>query len=48
MSNAEIATSWELWCEYVDPAATMTRAEWDAMSVAERLRLMVECFGVTA
>ena len=44
-TDAQIASSWNLWQEYVDPQATMTREQWDAMSFRECLDTLHECFG---
>ena len=43
ITNEEIARDWNLWIEYVDPDATMTREEFDAMSIEERLEFMEQC-----
>ena len=45
MTNSEIADSWSLWCLYVDPGATMTQEEFDAMTTADRLQIIADCFG---
>lgn len=42
---AEIASDWSLWTQYVDPDATMTRPEFDALTVEQRIALQVEAFG---
>jgi hypothetical protein len=42
---AEIASSFDLWQDYIDPNATTSRAEFDAMSHADRVALIVETFG---
>jgi hypothetical protein len=44
-TNEQIAASWDLWREYIDPNATMTRAEFDAATVAEKVGLIVHIFG---
>jgi hypothetical protein len=44
-SYKEIATDWELWCERVDPNGTMTRDEFDVISIDERIQIIVDCFG---
>jgi hypothetical protein len=44
-TNREIAKSWDLWQEYINPDGTMTRDEFDAMSVDERVDFIVDCFG---
>jgi hypothetical protein len=41
----EIAVSWELWQEYVDPGSQGTREKWDAMTIEERIAFQVACFG---
>ena len=45
METETIIRSWDLWCEYVDPSATMTEAEFDAMTLEERRAFVVGCFG---
>ncbi len=44
-TNREIATNFELWGEYFDPSATMTQAEFDALTIDERERMIEEAFG---
>ena len=44
-TRTEIANNWTLWQEYADPSATMTRDEFDAMPLAEKLQIQVDCFG---
>jgi len=44
-SYAEIAQDFSLWGEYVDRDATMTEAEFDALSVEQKIALQVEAFG---
>ena len=41
---AEIAEDYELWCEYVDPGATMTEDEFDALSTDEKVKMQREMF----
>jgi len=41
---AEIATNYELWVEFVDPNATMTEAEFDELSTAEKIAMQREMF----
>ena len=41
---AEIAEDYELWCEYVDPGATMTEDEFDALSIEEKVQMQREMF----
>lgn len=43
---AKIAADFRLWGEYMDAGTTMSRAEFDSMSVAEKVALQVEAFGV--
>ena len=45
ISNQMMAQSWDLWREYIDPDATMTEAEFDAMTVEDRIRLIEAAFG---
>ena len=45
ISNRAMAQSWDLWREYIDPDATMTEAEFDAMTVEDRIRLIEAAFG---
>jgi hypothetical protein len=45
ITNEKIAKSWELWQEYADPTATMTKEQFDEMTFDERFDLLVECFG---
>lgn len=40
-----VATNWFLWNEYVNTYAAMTRAEFDALTVGERIALQIEIFG---
>ena len=42
---ADIAASFGLWGEYVDPDMTFSEEEFEAMSSEQRIALMVECFG---
>jgi hypothetical protein len=41
----QIANDWILWIEYVDPSATMTRTEFDAMSMDEKMALQISIWG---
>lgn len=45
MTYEQIANDFALWMEYVDPNATMTEEEFEAMSVEQKIALQVECFG---
>ena len=42
---AEIAADWALWSKFVDGDATMTREEFDAMSIDAKVALQIEAFG---
>ena len=42
---ARIANDWNLWAEYVDPAATMTEAGFDALTISEKVAIQTDCFG---
>lgn len=42
---AEIASNWSLWADYVDPSASMTEAEFDSMSIEEKIATQVSIFG---
>jgi len=44
-TNKQIAESWQLWAQYADPSATMTRSDFDSMSIDDRVAMLVECFG---
>jgi hypothetical protein len=42
----EIANSFSLWQEYVDPSGLTSEAEFDAMTIEEKIAFQVSCFGV--
>lgn len=42
---AEIAADYQLWVEFVDTGAAMTEAEFDALSIDQKVTLQVEAFG---
>ena len=47
-TNLDIASADDYdryWADYVDPGGTMTPAEHAAMSVEERLTMLVDMFG---
>ena len=46
LTYAQIASSWELWREYVDTGANMAEEEFDAMTHEDLLDAMTEMFGV--
>jgi|688.fasta_scaffold05431_11 hypothetical protein len=41
----QLAEDFDLWQEYVDPNATVSEAELKAMSIADRMALIIEMFG---
>jgi hypothetical protein len=41
----QTASSYGLWGEYVDPAATMTEEEFDAMSTDEKVQIQIDIWG---
>jgi len=45
LSYAQIAQSFDLWTDHVDPLGTMTRDEFDAMPFADRIALIETIFG---
>ena len=44
-SYADIARDWNLWCDYVDPGATMTEAEFNSMTIDEKVDMQTNAFG---
>jgi hypothetical protein len=42
---AQQASNFDLWQEYVDPLETITREQFDVMSHADRVALIVDTFG---
>ena len=42
---SQIASDFRLWREAIDPNATMTQAEFDAMPVEKGVALLVDAFG---
>lgn len=44
-THAEIASSFELWQEFVDTSGATTRQEFDAMTTADRIAAQIEAFG---
>lgn len=45
MNNAQIAVSWELWKEYMDPKAEDTRERFESLTIEQRLAELERCFG---
>ena len=41
----EIAESYGLWCDYVDPMATMTEEEFNELSTEEKIKMQEDMFG---
>jgi hypothetical protein len=41
----QTANDFQLWMEYVDPHATMTKEEFEQMSIAEKVAMQVEIWG---
>lgn len=44
MTYEQIAQNWNLWNEYVNTDATMTRKEFDALTTDEKVALQVAAF----
>lgn len=42
---AQIAADWYLWIEYFDGDGAMTRDEFDALTIDQKVALQVEAFG---
>jgi hypothetical protein len=40
----QIASSYDLWIEYVDPSGVDTQESFEAMSVQERIEIINACF----
>jgi hypothetical protein len=45
MNYQTICTNWRAWQEYADSHATMTHDEWAALSIAERMAIVIDAFG---
>lgn len=43
-TRQEIAKSFDLWNEYVDPQATMTKDEFNKLTTAEKIELQRQIF----
>jgi len=41
----QTAESYELWCDYVDPNATMTEEEFNELSTEEKIKMQEDMFG---
>ena len=46
-TRSQIAADYTLWGEYVDPQGRMPRAEFDAMSIKEKVKMQNDIFGAT-
>ena len=44
-TREEIAANWDLFREYVDPDETITREEFEALTLEEALKIQDDCFG---
>ena len=42
-TNEQMATDFALWREYADPSGTMTREEWEELTVADRIKILEAC-----
>ncbi len=45
VTYAEIASSWQLWIEYVDVVGVDTEEGFNKMPLDEKIALIVACFG---
>ena len=43
MNNQQIASDFNIWQEYADPSGTMTREEWDELTIEDRIALLEAC-----
>jgi hypothetical protein len=43
-TNEQLAASFELWQEYIDPMAAIDSEEFSALTYSERLALIVQTF----
>jgi hypothetical protein len=44
-SYQQIAKSYSLWEEYVDPSGLTTEEDFDAMTDDEKIEFQIKCFG---
>lgn len=44
-TNEERAKNWLLWQEFVDPDGTMTKEEFDRLSIQDKIEIQVEIWG---
>ena len=47
-THYQLATNFALWGEYFDGDATMTEAEFDALTVQQRMALLADAYGTDA
>ena len=43
-SRYELATDYNLWSEYIVPAAIISKKKFSAMTVAEKIKIMEDLF----
>lgn len=48
MKTITAVNTWTQWTEYIDPAGETTEAEYDGMSMADRVTVALRCFGIDA
>ena len=41
----ETARHYGYWCEYVDPMGTMTKEEFDSMTIEEKVQMQIDIWG---
>ena len=44
-SYAEIATDFDIWCEYFDPGANISKEEYEKMTFLECIDEIIDRFG---
>jgi len=44
-TRKQLATNWRLWQSHVDPHGNMTKAEFDALSLIAKYKIMKDAFG---
>lgn len=44
-TREQIAQSWDLWIDYVDPLGVMSREEFDGTDIRGRMALMAAIYG---
>lgn len=43
-TNEQIANSYILWGQYIDPMGLDSRENWENMSLEERINIINQCF----